>query len=229
MIAPSPRMGVYARLCGISQTRSVCPNWGPHRTAGPVRQPVGLYPACPVRVTIAILAEETPSPERLSALRYLLKRRDPIGVYHEPLNFPPDEYDGLLGPLLIGLARRESRAALSEYLWHDVEENFGLALARCGTANSADKFLAWYAPSTTLASTTNASSSAADRVQAGALRPAGADSRPGREVHGQAAGPGASSASTRSPSDPGPAARAFPWTPASRHVRTACVASLLLG
>jgi hypothetical protein len=115
----------------------------------------------PSSLTIAILAEEIPSPERLSALRYLRKRRDPIGVYHEPLNFPPDEYDGLLGPLLIGLARRESRAALSEYLWHDVEENFGLALARCGTANSADKFLAWYAPSTTLASTTNASSSAA--------------------------------------------------------------------
>lgn len=73
--------------------------------------------------------------------------------------------------------------------------------------------------------------SAADRVQAGALPPAGAGSRPDGEVQGEVAGPGSgeSSASTRSPSDPGPAARAFPWRPASRHVRTACVASLLLG
>jgi len=35
-------------------------------------------------------------------LRYLLNRWDPIGIYDEVLNYPPDEYDCLIGPLLTG-------------------------------------------------------------------------------------------------------------------------------
>ncbi len=37
-------------------------------------------------------------------LRYLLNRWDPIGIYDERLDFPPDEYDCLIGPLLARLA-----------------------------------------------------------------------------------------------------------------------------
>jgi hypothetical protein len=78
-------------------------------------------------------------------LRYLLNRWDPIGVYDESLDFPPDEYDCLIGPLLVRLARCDSRADLSQYLWDEIEEHFGLDPVRCGTDHFADRLLAWYA------------------------------------------------------------------------------------
>ena len=103
----------------------------------------------PARETISAVTEEAPSPQDLGALqdelRYMLNRWDPIGVYDEALNLPPDEYDCLLGPLLTRLARSESRAALSEYLWHEVEDHFGLDPVWCGTDNFADQILAGYA------------------------------------------------------------------------------------
>ena len=43
-------------------------------------------------------------------LRYLLNRWDPIGVYDETLNFPPDEYDCMIAPLLTRLSRGETAA-----------------------------------------------------------------------------------------------------------------------
>jgi len=61
-------------------------------------------------------------------LRYLLNRWDPIGIYDEVLNYPPDEYDCLIGPLLTRLARHDSRATLSEYLWNEVENHSGSIL-----------------------------------------------------------------------------------------------------
>ena len=95
------------------------------------------------------MAEEASGLERLFALqdelRYLLNRWDPIGVYDELLHFPPDEYDCLLSPLLIRLTRGDSRADLSEYLWHEVEEHFRLDPVRCGTDSFADQLLTWYA------------------------------------------------------------------------------------
>jgi len=78
-------------------------------------------------------------------LRYLLNRWDPIGVYDESLDFPPDEYDCLIGPLLVRLARRDSRADLSQYLWDEIENHFGLDPVRCGTDHFADRLLAWFA------------------------------------------------------------------------------------
>jgi hypothetical protein len=78
-------------------------------------------------------------------LRYLLNRWDPIGVYDESLDFPPDEYDCLIGPLLVRLARCDSRADLSQYLWDEIEEHFGLDPVLCGTDHFADRLLAWYA------------------------------------------------------------------------------------
>lgn len=95
------------------------------------------------------MAEDAASSERLAALqdelRYLLNEWDPIGVYDESLDFPPDEYDCLLAPLLTRLARRDSRADLSEYLWHEIEDHFGLDPLRTGTDGFADCLFAWYA------------------------------------------------------------------------------------
>jgi hypothetical protein len=78
-------------------------------------------------------------------LRRLLNHWDPIGIYDAVLNNPPDEYDCLIGPLLTRLVRHDSRAALSEYLWNEVENHFGLDPVRCGTDLFADRLLAWYA------------------------------------------------------------------------------------
>jgi hypothetical protein len=98
---------------------------------------------------MSVVTEEAPGLESRPALqdelRYLLNRWDPIGVYDELLDCPPDEYDCLLGPLLIRLTRGNSRADLSEYLWHEVENHFGLDPVGCRTDNFADQILAWYA------------------------------------------------------------------------------------
>ena len=95
------------------------------------------------------MTEEAARLESLSALqdelRYLLNRWDPIGVYDEALDFPPDEYDCFFGPLLTRLGRHDSRADLSEYLWRELEDHFGLDPARCGTDGFTDRILAWYA------------------------------------------------------------------------------------
>lgn len=78
-------------------------------------------------------------------LRYLLNRWDPIGAYDEALDFPPDEYDCLIGPILTRLARRDSRASFSASLWNEIENHFGLDPLRCGTDAFADRLQAWYA------------------------------------------------------------------------------------
>jgi hypothetical protein len=92
---------------------------------------------------------DSESVERLAGLqaelRYLLNRWDPIGVYDESLNFPPDEYDCLIGPLLVRLAGGDSRADLSEYLWREIKEHFGLDPVLVGTDDFADRLLAWFA------------------------------------------------------------------------------------
>lgn len=77
-------------------------------------------------------------------LRYLLNQWDPIGIYDEQLGFPPDEYDCLIGPLLVRLVRHDSRASLREYLWHEIEDHFALDPVACGTDQFADRLLAWY-------------------------------------------------------------------------------------
>jgi hypothetical protein len=77
-------------------------------------------------------------------LRYLLNRWDPIGIYDEALDFPADEYDCLIGPILTRLARGESREAFSEYLWNEIENHFGLDPVRCGCDAFADRLRAWY-------------------------------------------------------------------------------------
>jgi hypothetical protein len=80
-----------------------------------------------------------------SELRYLLNRWDPIGVYDADLDRPPDEYDCLIGPILTRLARGDSRASFSEYLWYQLKDHFGLDPVAHGTDAVADRLQAWYA------------------------------------------------------------------------------------
>lgn len=78
-------------------------------------------------------------------LRHLLSQWDPIGVYDASSDCPPGEYDCLLGPLLTRLARHDSRADLSQYLWNEVEHHFGLDPVGSGTDTFAERLIAWYA------------------------------------------------------------------------------------
>ena len=64
----------------------------------------------------------------------------PVGVYDESLNFPADEEDRLIAPLLVRLARRDSWADLSQYLWDESRDNyFGLDPVRRETDHFADR------------------------------------------------------------------------------------------
>jgi hypothetical protein len=65
-------------------------------------------------------------PWRPPARGYLLNGLNLIGVYDESLDFLPYEYDCLLGPLLVRLARRDNLADLSEYPWYALQDHFGL-------------------------------------------------------------------------------------------------------
>jgi hypothetical protein len=99
-----------------------------------------------------VMTDEAAGKERLAELqdelRYLLNRWDPIGIYDESLDFPPDEYDCLIGPLLTRLGRHDDRASLSGYLWHEIEDHFGLDPVRIASDSFADSLLAWYAAKT---------------------------------------------------------------------------------
>jgi hypothetical protein len=82
-------------------------------------------------------------------LRYLLNQWDPIGVYDADLDCPPDEYDCLIGPILARLARSDSRASFSEYLWYQIQDHFGLDPVAHRTDAFADRLQAWYAAKNT--------------------------------------------------------------------------------
>ena len=70
------------------------------------------------------------TPERVAELqpqlRFLLNEWDPIGVYDPKADYPADEYDCLMGPLLSRLARGETAVRLAEFLRFELEDHFGL-------------------------------------------------------------------------------------------------------
>jgi hypothetical protein len=51
----------------------------------------------------------------------------------------------LLAPLWTRLTSGTTRASLSEYLWFELQDHFGLDPVRCGTDSFADRLLAWAA------------------------------------------------------------------------------------
>ncbi len=69
---------------------------------------------------------------------------DPLGIYDEDLDFPPDEYDCLIAPLLTRLSRGDGVTELSEFLWFELESYFGLNPEGLGADDFAAKLVAWY-------------------------------------------------------------------------------------
>lgn len=78
-------------------------------------------------------------------LRYLLNRWDPIGIYDAATDYPPDEYDCMIAPLLARLLGGAGVGELSEYLWWDLTDHFGLDPAGRDTDGFASQLIAWYA------------------------------------------------------------------------------------
>jgi hypothetical protein len=77
-------------------------------------------------------------------LRYLLNHWDPIGIYDPDLDVPPDEYDCLIAPVLTRLVRGDGVAEMSEFLWFELEDHFGLNPTNLGSDDFAAKLVAWY-------------------------------------------------------------------------------------
>jgi hypothetical protein len=74
-------------------------------------------------------------------LRELLNQWDPIGV----AGTAPDEYDFMLGPLLTKLHAGADRAEIGEFLWHELEDHFGLDPARYYVDSVATLLVGWWA------------------------------------------------------------------------------------
>jgi hypothetical protein len=76
---------------------------------------------------------------RQASLRDLLNHWDPIGV----VDLVDDEYDCLIAPLWDKLTHGITQASLSEYLWLEIRDHFGLDPEPCGTDAFAERLLAF--------------------------------------------------------------------------------------
>jgi hypothetical protein len=77
-------------------------------------------------------------------LRHILNLWDPIGIYDEKTDYPPDEYDCMIAPLISRLDDGADRAAISEFLWNEVREHYGLDPVYAHTDEVADTLVAWF-------------------------------------------------------------------------------------
>ena len=79
-------------------------------------------------------------------LRHLLNEWDPIGV----ADVVSDEYDCLIAPLLSKLSAGGGRSQISEFLWYELEDHFGLDPDRHDPDRHdvdalANRLVAWWA------------------------------------------------------------------------------------
>jgi hypothetical protein len=74
-------------------------------------------------------------------LRYMLNEWDPIGVG----DLVPDEYDCLIAPLLTRLRTGGGRSQISEFLWYELEDHFGLDPGVRDVDGMANRLVAWWA------------------------------------------------------------------------------------
>lgn len=78
-------------------------------------------------------------------LRYLLNQWDPIGV----ADLVDDEYDCLIAPILTMLGAGAGTSAVSEFLWSELENHFGLNpyhhRDHYGVDSLANRLVAWWA------------------------------------------------------------------------------------
>ena len=74
-------------------------------------------------------------------LRYLLNEWDPLGVAY----LESDEYDCLIAPLLSRLSAGNRRSEISEFLWYELEDHFGLDPLGPDIDGMANRLVAWWA------------------------------------------------------------------------------------
>ncbi len=80
---------------------------------------------------------------RASDLRVLLCRWDPIGVMDDP-EWPRDEYDCMIGPLLRLLESGNSEKDIVAYLRAQITEHFGLSPEHYDFASIARQIHSWF-------------------------------------------------------------------------------------
>jgi hypothetical protein len=76
-----------------------------------------------------------------ASLNYLLNEWDPIGVAEHG----SDEYDCLIAPLLSRLNAGNGRAEISQFLWYELEDHFGLDPDSHDVDAMANRLVAWWA------------------------------------------------------------------------------------
>jgi hypothetical protein len=81
--------------------------------------------------------------ERSSQLRALICEWDPIGVMDDP-DWPRDEYDCLVGPLLTLLQSGAADDSIAGYLRKEIVEHFGLSPDAYDLLAVAWRFRAWF-------------------------------------------------------------------------------------
>jgi hypothetical protein len=81
--------------------------------------------------------------QRSSQLNALMCDWDPIGVMTDP-NWPRDEYECLVGPLLTQLESGASTADIGTYLRKETVEHFGLSPQHCDFPAVASRVRGWF-------------------------------------------------------------------------------------
>lgn len=81
--------------------------------------------------------------ERFAQLRRLMCEWDPIGVMGES-DWPRDEYDCLVGPLLTLLDSDARKEEIARYLRKEIDEHFGLSADNYDVTAVADRVRRWF-------------------------------------------------------------------------------------
>jgi hypothetical protein len=83
------------------------------------------------------------SRERWAELRNLLCEWDPIGVMDDP-EWPRDEYDCMVGPVMRLLESGASEAAITAYLRAEIADHFGLSPEHYDFLSIARRTRSWF-------------------------------------------------------------------------------------
>jgi len=81
---------------------------------------------------------------RFRELRDLVNAWDPIGVMADP-DWPRDEYECVVGPLLRQLEEEAPVKEIAAFLHHEFTDHFGLNVSRKSTRAWAEAAVNWYA------------------------------------------------------------------------------------
>ena len=82
--------------------------------------------------------------QRYAELRNLVNEWDPIGVMDDP-EWPRDEYDCLVGPVLRHLEARDGRDVIVAFLTTELVDHFGLDRATIRPHAFVERAATWFA------------------------------------------------------------------------------------